>query len=371
MFDREPLFLNPPEFDQILFRNLLPETSAPVFATKSHMWFQNLPGTIPSFHILWHMQAHIEHMHHLLRITFNWWHRHIPASISSIHCTWRILRTCLRVHLQLLLLTILINLSKIEMCLQDRAGGLAIHFCHPTTISELIQPQRCCCVPLIPIKTFSFLCFTLAPVYLCEPPSPLYAPTTASVIIPKKQRYYFHFLRRQVTSSTLPTTNTSSPRRCVFTHASLPSAQEPSCVHLPSWSGACDVLVALLLVELRSHGQDLLQCQPRSINVMLQLDDLPLPPPLSSTHFPCPCCLPRKICSSARATCFLVELHQRTGHSNLHSMLSTSKLHQELRKPHFQIPTGFHHAQTTWHALLLRILLASMLCVFQHFRPWV
>ena len=124
-----------------------------------------------------------------------------------------------------------------------------------------------------------------------------------------------------------------------FSHASITSAQVPSCVHLPCWSGASDVLVALILVELGGHGHNLLQCQPRSVNIMLEFDDLSLLPPIPSTHLPCPCCLPRQICGSPRATCLLVELHQRTCHPNLHSMLSTSKLHQVLRKPRFQIPT--------------------------------
>ena len=124
-----------------------------------------------------------------------------------------------------------------------------------------------------------------------------------------------------------------------FSHNSITSAQVPSCVHLPCWSGASDVLVALILVELGGHGHNLLQCQPRSVNIMLEFDDLSLLPPIPSTHLPCPCCLPRQICGSPRATCLLVELHQRTCHPNLHSMLSTSKLHQVLRKPRFQIPT--------------------------------
>ena len=69
-----------------------------------------------------------------------------------------------------------------------------------------------------------------------------------------------------------------------FSHASITSAQIPSCVHLPCCSGASDVLVALILVELGGHGQNLLQCQPRSVNILLQLDDLPLLPPIPPTH---------------------------------------------------------------------------------------
>ena len=143
--------------------------------------------------------------------------------------------------------------------------------------------SRCCFLALVPIENTSPYCsLTLARAPLCQPPSKLYAADAAPVMFRIKQCWYFKFLRQLITLSTLHTANMSLHRK--FSHASITSAQIPSCVHLPCCSGASDVLVALILVELGGHGQNLLQCQPRSVNIMLQLDDLPLLPPIPSTH---------------------------------------------------------------------------------------
>ena len=133
MLSARPLFPNPPNFDKIPYWN------TPVFAPKRHIWSQNFPGTIPPFHILWHMQAHIEHMHQLLRIRLNRWHSNILASICNTRLTLHTLHTWLRRSLRCLALTTFKHLFETEVCFQDRAGALAIHLRYPTTIVALVD----------------------------------------------------------------------------------------------------------------------------------------------------------------------------------------------------------------------------------------
>ena len=79
------------------------------------------------------MQAHIEHMHQLLRITLGRWHSNILASICNTRPTLRTLRTWFRSR------PTIVYLSKIEVRFQDRASALTIHLRHPTTIVALVD----------------------------------------------------------------------------------------------------------------------------------------------------------------------------------------------------------------------------------------
>ena len=147
------------------------------------------------------------------------------------------------------------------------------------------------------------------------------------------QWWYFKFLRRLVTLSTLHTANMSLHRK--FSHASITSAQVPSCVHLPCWSGASDVLPS---------SSDSLHAPP--VPLLSSQADMRLATRHLSPRRTSPAHLSSQLAFDA--------FHEQTSPGTAQTSLPNS--HSD--------GTRHHHKATTFHTLLLKILLACILSYF-------